>query len=69
MVLVLPNKVFYGNDVVQRDLYLESRDKQGNSEHTDDDEHDKEAYVVNTQKKLVKNRWWCNHAILLLKKQ
>ena len=49
MVLVLPNKVFYGsNDVVQRDSYLEWRDKEGNSEHIDDDEHEKEAYVVNT---------------------
>ena len=59
MMVVLPNKVFYGNDVVQRNLYLESRDKEGNSGGSGndfsergayDDEHDEEAYVVNTQK-------------------
>ena len=52
-MVVLPNKVFYGNDVVQRDLYLESWEKKRNSggsgddasERTDDDEHDEEAYM------------------------
>ena len=39
------------------------------SERTDDDEHDEEAYVVNIQKKLVKNRWWCFEVILLLNKE
>ena len=77
-MVVLSNKVFYGNDVVQRDLYyLETRDKVGNSggsgddssERTDDDEHDDEAYVVNIQKKLVKNRRWCIEVILLLNKE
>ena len=73
LMVVLSNKVFYGNDVVQRDLYyLETRDKVGNSggsgddssERTDDDEHDEEAYVVNIQKKLAKNWWWCIEVIL-----
>ena len=38
-------------------------------QRTDDDEHDEEAYVVNIQKKLVKNRWWCIEVILLLNKE
>ena len=56
MMVVLLNKVFYGSNVVQKNLYLKARDEEGNSgdsgddssERTDDDdEHDeKEAYVV-----------------------
>ena len=39
-MMVLPNKVFYdNNDVVQRDLYLKSRDKEGNSGGSGDDIH------------------------------